>query len=161
MANSNRLQLTVETLQLGDIFLTVNAKEEDNRSPGYWNHCAIYAGDNRVVEAQADPGKVIISGLTEFLARYPKIQVMRVKQLATKTGSRAGEVMAQAALKLEGRTYRALVSRFKKLERAERKGENCVTVVRRAYYDGFGEDPRWKIPDHVASDERLVQSDAK
>jgi hypothetical protein len=138
-------------LEPGDVFLTVNAREEDNTTPGYWNHCAVYAGGTQVVEAQADPGKVIVSDLDEFLGRYPKIQVMRV--IDQKPG--AGAAVASASLALVGRTYSALVSRFKRLKRGERKGENCVTVARRSVLDAIGRDPRWKIPDDVARDPRL------
>ena len=140
-------------LQPGDLFLTRNAgdEEKNNPTPGHWNHCAIYAGGPQVVEAQADPGKVIISELDEFLGRYPEIQVMRL--VGQNPGS--GTAVASASLRLVGRTYSALVSRFKRLKRGERKGENCVTVARRSVLDAIGKDPQWKIPDEVAGDSRL------
>jgi cell wall-associated NlpC family hydrolase len=138
-------------LQPGDIFLTRNANEEDNPTPGYWNHCAAYAGADKVVEAQSGPGEVITSNLDEFLRRYPRIRVLRL--VGQKPGS--GVAVAYAASALVGRPYSALVSRFKRLKRAERRGENCVTVVRRAMLDAIGEDPQWKIPDDVDKDSRL------
>lgn len=146
--------LTIKSnLQSGDLFLTRNAGSDDdaNPTPGYWNHCAVYAGGTQVVEAQADPGLVIVSDLDEFLSRYPTIRVMRV--VDHKPG--AGTAVASASLALVGRTYSALVSRFKRLKRAERKGENCVTVARRSVLDAIGKDPRWKLPDDVAGDSRL------
>jgi uncharacterized protein YycO len=140
-------------LQPGDLFLTRNAGDdkEANPTPGHWNHCAVYAGDSRVVEAQAGPGKVIVSELDEFLGRYPEIQVLRL--VGQNPGS--GVAVASASSRLVGRPYSALVSRFARLKRAERKGENCVTVARRAVLDAIGEDPRWKLPDDVSRDPRL------
>ena len=140
-------------LQPGDLFLTRNAGEgeENNPTPGHWNHCAVYAGGAQVVEAQSGPGKVITSVLDEFIARYPEIQVLRL--VGQNPGS--GVAVASASSRLVGRPYSALVSRFARLKRAERKGENCVTVARRAVLDAIGEDPRWKLPDDVAKDSRL------
>jgi uncharacterized protein YycO len=139
-------------LQQGDIFLTRNAGDdkEANPTPGYWNHCAVYAGGTQVVEAQAGPGKVIVSDLDEFLARYPEIRVMRL--VSQNPGS--GVAMASAASRLVGWPYSAFVSRFR-LNRADRRGANCVTVARHAVMDVIGEDPRWKLPDDVAEDSRL------
>ncbi|MFA6358697.1 MAG: hypothetical protein WCY09_08600 [Candidatus Omnitrophota bacterium] len=139
-------------LQSGDLFLTRNAGgEEANPTPGNWNHCAVYAGGVQVVEAQSGPAKVIISDLDEFLGRYPEIQVLRL--VGQKPGS--GVAVASASSRLVGRPYKALVSRFNRLKRGERRGENCVTVARRAVMDAIGEDPKWKIPDDVAADPRL------
>jgi len=138
-------------LQPGDLFLTRNAGgEEANPTPGNWNHCAVYAGGTQVVEAQADPGKVILSDLDEFLGRYPEIQVMRLT--GQKPGS--GVAVASASLKLVGWPYSAFVSRFR-LSRADRRGANCVTVARHAVLEAIGKDPRWKLPDDVAKDSRL------
>jgi len=139
-------------LQQGDIFLTRNAGDdkEANPTPGYWNHCAVYAGGTQVVEAQAGPGKVIVSDLDEFLARYPEIRVMRL--VSQNPGS--GVAMASAASRLVGWPYSAFVSRFR-LTRADRRGANCVTVARHAVMDVIGKDPRWKLPDDVAEDSRL------
>jgi len=140
-------------LQPGDLFLTRNAGEgeENNPTPGHWNHCAVYAGGTQVVEAQAEPAKVIISELDEFLGRYPEIRVMRL--VGQNPGS--GVAVASASSRLVGRPYSALVSRFPRLKRGERKGENCVTVARRSVLEAIGEDPRWKLPDDVAKDPRL------
>ena len=139
-------------LQPGDLFLTRNAGDdkEANPTPGHWNHCAVYAGGTQVVEAQSGPGKVIVSGLDEFLTRYPLIRVMRL--VGRNPGS--GVAVASAASKLVGWPYSAFVSRFR-LTRADRRGANCVTVARHAVMDVIGKDPRWKLPDDVAEDSRL------
>lgn len=156
--------------ELGDVFLTRNLLEEDNTSPGYWNHSAIYVGSNTVVEAQSDPsvipqlrtrnnapllsmptreklgvledGQVIASDLDEFTTRYPEILVLRLdsEYIAVK--------MAEEAKKLIGTRYRKIASVFKRLRR-DFRGHNCVSVVRSAYQKATGENEIWRIPDHI------------
>ena len=62
----------------GDLFLTrnVGTTEEQNESPGYFNHAAIYVGDNIVVEAQLGKGVLKIN-LAEFQNRYPIYVILR------------------------------------------------------------------------------------
>ena len=142
----------------GDFLLTINANESENVTPGYWNHCAVFAGEDRVIEAQRDPGHVIVSYLPEFWKRYPKILILRLKS----PGSPAlADRMVQSANSLIGKDYRALVSRFRRLNRGERRGVNCVIVVRRAFRDAMDEDPGWRLPDDVAADPRFVQIEGK
>jgi cell wall-associated NlpC family hydrolase len=141
-------------VKIGDIFITRNAggPESDekggaNMSPGYFNHAAIYVGDG-IVEAQADPiDKVILSDYDEFWYRYPIIKVLRLDESV-------GKLAAERAKSLVGSSYRTIASIFKHLRKTTR-GENCVSVVRKAYRDALGSDPRWKIPDSIAGDNNL------
>lgn len=158
------------SFELGDVFLTRNLNEEDNTSPGYWNHTAIYIGGNIIVEAQSDPsvipelrrrnqrppcqpltteqsgafdeGQVIRSDLFEFTTRYPEILVLRLdsENIAVK--------MAKEAQQLIGTRYRKIASVFKFL-RKDRRGHNCVSVVRSSYEKATGENEVWRTPDDI------------
>lgn len=134
----------------GDFFLTRNLKEEDNSSPGYWNHCAIYIGNNQVVEAQAAPDAVIVSDLTEFCNRYPQFLVLRI----TNEDNMAAKMVVEAK-KLIGTEYRKMASWFNRLRKSS-KGENCVSVVRKCYTAAFVVDPGWRIPDDVKPFGKIV-----
>jgi len=128
----------------GDVFLTRNANEEENTSPGFWNHCAIYVGDGQIVEAQQDPGEVVDSKLNEFMDRYPEIRVLRVRVAP----ERYGVAAASRATQLVGTKYRLTASISKAL-RVVGRGDNCVSTVRRCYQYSWDNDPRWRIPDGV------------
>lgn len=120
----------------GDIFVTRNQDERLNRTPGYWNHVAIYT-DNGIIEGQSYPWKsVICSEITEFQNRYYKFRVYRWNE-------EVGKNAAIIAKHLVGRLYR----RYK---------FNCVTVVRSAYYKALGYDPKWRRPDNFVRDKRLT-----
>jgi len=129
--------------QPGDTFLTRNEGEENNESPGYWNHCAIYIGDEKIVEAQVEPyNKVMYSHLGEFIQRYPNIKVLRHPNPDTAL------LAASNACKSVGRPYWRGGSIFRNL-RSVFRGENCVSVIRRAWFLALRFDPRWHRPDHV------------
>jgi len=124
----------------GDVFLTRN--EKDNQSPGYWNHTAIYYND-KVIEAQDTPyNKVILSDWEEFYNRYPEIIRLRYKdeELANEA--------AKTARKSVGLTYRRIASLFVFLRKSKR-GENCVSVVRKAWKKVLNKDMLWHIPDDI------------
>ena len=139
-------------MKIGDILITRNSNEEDNITPGYWNHAAMFVGNDRIVEAQLVPGSVIITDFDEFVNRYPLVKVFRFKGVSAEYGEKA----AVEALKIVGSRYRKVASIFKWLRRNPR-GENCVSVVRKAYRNVFGWDPRWKIPDHIVADPKLYE----
>jgi len=128
----------------GDIFLTRNAENSDNSTPGYWNHTAIYAGDNEVVEAQTGPAKVILTNLVDFWARYPIIKVVRMND------NTVAQRAATHARTLIDSRYWLGASRFKLL-RSSVRGENCVSVVRRSYLYAAGINYRWKKPDDITN----------
>ncbi len=134
----------------GDIFLTRHAREEDNTSPGFWNHAAIYVGnspfDNAVVEAQAKPNKVIYTPLDVFLNRYPHILILRITDVTSYP-----VYVAQEARKLIGSKYRKLASVFRFIRR-DFRGHNCVSVVRTAFKRAYHYDPGWKLPDSIMED---------
>ena len=125
----------------GDIFVTRNATEAENSSPGYWNHVAVYVGNGLVVEAQGEPGKVIYSDLAEFVNRYPEIRLLRLRM-----GDR--QAIADEAIRQVGTPYRALASIPVFMRRPER-GNNCVSVFRRGLRSSTGVDPRFRVPDGV------------
>jgi len=127
--------------QPGDTLLTRN--EKDNSTPGYWNHCAIYVGDERVVEAQVEPyNRVMYSHIGEFIERYPVIRVLRHSST-----NMAVAVATNAILSVD-KSYWGIASIFRRL-RALKRGENCVSVVRRAWSLALNNDPRWHRPDHL------------
>ena len=132
-------------LKPGDIFLTRNLKEEDNRSPGYWNHAAIYLGNGKFAEAQGVPfNQVIISDGEEFWDRYPHFLILRWKQ-------DIGQQIVDEAQKFLGSPYRKFASIFLNLK----PGENCVSLVRKTVKRVTGHDPRWRRPDHILSSDLL------
>jgi len=135
-------------LQLGDLLVTRNEHEEDNSSPGYWNHVAIYVGGVWIVEAQIEPDAVITSKWKEFYARYPRIRLLRLKGVAEARRMSISE----NARKLVGSKYWRLASLTRFFRRRRSRGENCVSTVRRAYKKGLGWDFGWRIPDDVAND---------
>jgi hypothetical protein len=152
-------------LQPGDILLTRNAGGEDqNRSPGWFNHAAMYVGDGIVVEAQmhvadgkwtddtTQPGGVIESDVDEFLNRYPIIRVRRLRAGA--------EQAAEEAKQMVGLGYNRMSSWFMRQRRDER-GVNCVAVNRRAVTRATGADPGWRRPDDIDQSRRLVTVDEK
>ncbi len=142
---------TPTTIERGDFFVTRNLTEAENASPGYWNHVAVYAGDGIVVEAQTAPDMVIGADLEEFWNRYPHIRVLR--GLGTPEQQR---VLADKALEMRGTPYRRVGSLHWFFSRRKSRGENCVSTARRAFKLAMGYDPRWRKPDDVVSDERLV-----
>ena len=141
-----------EGIRLGDVFVTRNAgnDEEDNTSPGYWNHAAIYGGNHEVVEAQVEPhNQVILTNINEFFARYPQLRILRHKD------PEIGPMAAMYARTLVGVHYRKLASIFRFL-RNSRRGENCVSVVRKAIQEVSQQTVVWRIPDDVAEDEMFI-----
>jgi len=135
-------------MNIGDILITRNADEKDNQSPGYWNHVSIFVGGDNIVEAQSAPWSTIkLSEVDEFFNRYPKIQIYRWKDDDT-----VGEKAATYARTMLGKEYKWLASLFYMF----RRGENCVTTVRKAYKEALGFDPGWRKPDDITTDKRLV-----
>ena len=136
----------LSNLQAGDILATRNANERDNASPGYWNHLGVYVGHDLMVEGQRVPGRVICSDLREFIARYPEIMVLRLRD-----GD--GRAIADEARRHVGTPFWGLASLPRRLRRTER-GNNCVSVVRRsvAVPSALGGDPGWRTPDDAVAD---------
>ncbi len=129
----------------GDIFLTRwdGLDESHNASPGYFNHCALYYGNNRIIEAQEAYG-IIYSDLVKFKNRYPIYVVLRYNNNID--AAKAADV----AKTMIGLPYRKIASIFRFMRKSSR-GENCVSMVRKCY-SVIGHDPGWKIPDHVWAD---------
>jgi hypothetical protein len=130
-------------LKPGDILLTRNAGgEEMNGSPGYFNHTAILASDNWVVEAQQYPNSIIGVPVWHFFDRYPEVLVLRPKdeKIAKKT--------ADFALQTLGRKY----NKYESIRPLWlwHGGDNCVSAVRRIYYYTTNIDYRWRIPDDLS-----------
>lgn len=129
----------------GDIILTRNLLESDNNSPGWFNHTSIYVGSG-IVEAQEKPNAVILSDTQEFYNRYPVLCVYCWP-------GEDGFLIAEEAKKYIGKPYRKFAS-IRPLLLS--KGENCVSTVRKVYKSIVGFDPKWRIPDDIAEDKRLV-----
>lgn len=139
-------------LKPGDILLTKNTDKVGNPTPGYWNHAAVVGRDNFVIEAQEEvpkllpEGGIVKSNGYYFWERYPEILCLRYGQIN----------ISSAAEKYVGNPYRKIASVFMFMRKPTR-GENCVSLIRRAYQDTTGEDPKWKFPDDIAKDPRLIQ----
>jgi uncharacterized protein YycO len=130
-------------VEAGDILLTHNTDEVGNDSPGFWNHAAIYVGEGKVIEAQADPvDAVICVTMDSFWERYPEIKVIRCMNALI------AHTAAAHAYQLKGHSYRKIASLFRFLRHAS-MGENCVSVVRKAYRNSTGIDPGWFKPDDI------------
>jgi len=133
----------------GDIFLTrsIGVNEADNPSPGHFNHTAIYYGDDKIIESQQGYG-VVYSHLYKFQNRYPVYAVLRYNN------AEMAKQAASVASVMVGTSYRKIASIFRFL-RNSRRGENCVSLVRKCYMAVLDSDPGWKFPDHIWSDNRF------
>ena len=130
------------TVQTGDVLLTRNAgEEEDNPSPGYYNHAAIVSINDWIVEAQVVPNQVIAVPIWYFFDRYPEILILKQKDqsIAHKIGEKA--------LSLVGRKYGVFISLRPSWLSINR--DNCVSVVRRSFYLVTRRDYKWRIPDNI------------
>lgn len=129
----------------GTILVSRNANEADNTSPGFWNHLAIVAGANEVIESQAGQG-VIRTPLAVYMAR-PYRPILALKPLDCQAGQRA----AARADELVGLPHRALSSLFVFNGQPRRKiGVNCVTAALEIPYAGEALGVRLTIkPDGV------------
>jgi hypothetical protein len=144
-------------LEIGDILLTRNegGDEIENPTPGYYNHAAIYIGDNKILEAQAHikdgkwssdknlPGSVILADTNEFINRYPIIKVMRKVNIDKNKIADSKEFV--------GAPYKRLASFFIFL-RKPTDGVNCVSLVRHVIKKATRRDPMWRIPDDISKD---------
>lgn len=128
-------------LQVGDILITRNTDEVGNPHPGYWNHTAILALGNWVVEAQEEPQKVIVVPLANFWKRYPEILVLRANE------DHIARKMGFESINLVGKPY----ERQSSLHHHRAIGYNCVSVVRQCYINASTIDPKWVLPDNVAT----------
>lgn len=133
----------------GYFLLTRNTEEVGNNSPGFWNHVAIVGHDNWVIEAQQEPNSVIKVPGQFFWERYPEILVLKPR-------GDIGDSIAKAAESLIGVRYRKIASIFNFMRRSER-GENCVSVARKAYLLATHCDPKWRIPDDLESSRYLTK----
>jgi uncharacterized protein YycO len=139
--------ITITDVQPADIFVTRNAGGlNHNDTYGYWNHCAIFIPEG-VVEAQAKPGKVILSDLQEFLNRYPLINLLR-----THLSDKAKQKAVDEAKLLIGTPYSKIEAMFY-LHMPKGPVENCTTIVRKAYMMA-DTDPGWILPDDVITDRK-------
>jgi hypothetical protein len=136
------------TAEHGDILISRNYKERDNRTPGYWNHAAIIygpegTGEIRIIEAQPKPGQVILSDWSLFYHRYSFILLLRHHSNAVRI------CMAGQAFALVGAPYRWMDTVNRVLRDPFKRGANCLGIIRRGYRDCTGYDPKWRRPDHV------------
>ena len=137
-----------DDLMPGDVFLTRNKEGGGwgNETPGHWNHAAIYIGDDAIIEAQAGAiNAVVMFTVESFRERYPEYTILR--PIDPDMGMQA----AEEAHSMLGSKYRKMASIFYHLRDTE-EGENCLSVVRKAYRKPMGFDPIWRIPDHIKVD---------
>ena len=139
-------------IQNGDIFISRWYEDDPNTSPGYWNHCAIYYNGN-VIESLSDMG-VVSWSYEEWLPRMQRVIQLRCFNEV------AAENAASYAPTLVGKPYRFIASMFRYLPWWRiKKGLNCVAVVRVAFARAFFNDPLWRTPDDIVSDDRFYSVD--
>jgi Orthopoxvirus protein of unknown function (DUF830). len=134
----------VPPLLNGDLVLTRNDAETGNTSPGYWNHVAIVAvseGVTYIIEAQGGHGVIAVDE-RKFFERYPKYRIFRYADRD------AGYRAAVAAWERIGTPY-LLTASIRARIRPDGDGDNCVSLVRRAYLKATGHDFGWRQPDHL------------
>lgn len=138
-----------ETMVTGDIIVTRNDLEEENTTPGYWNHCALYVGEGWIVEALRDEG-VIKRLARELLEETSQHIVMRYAA----NDNRFKKCMAKYGLYQVGLKYKLISSFRLRVWRA--RGRNCVTVIRYAFSKTMNYDPGWRKPDDIVQDPRFI-----
>ncbi len=137
-------------VKAGDILLTRNAGGEDaNPTPGYYNHSAIIADMNWVVESQMLPDSVIAVPVWDFFKRYPEVLVLRCLNdgVAKRT--------ALVAPNFLGREYSKYMT-IKPLW-LWKTGDNCTSLIRRIYNAVAGYDYKWRTPDSLLKTQWLTK----
>ena len=112
----------------GTVLVSRNIKEEDNTSPGYWNHLAIYVGNGQLVESQADSGVILTSWQTYWSRPYSEIAYRL--PISSKVGLDASE-RAKKLVGLPYATYSSFVGGLGETRQA--LGLNCVSVTEISY----------------------------
>lgn len=124
---------------LGTVYLSRNLDERLNDSPGYWNHVAIYVGQDALVESQIGVG-VVRTSLADYSKRAYQVGVLYPRDKAV------GERAAAVASSYVGRPYRRLSSFAPNLVppivpailHGTPYGMNCVSTVGDAYAAALG-----------------------
>jgi hypothetical protein len=63
----------------GAVLVSRNVNEQENTSPGYWNHLAVYVGEGYVVESQEGYG-VLLTPVQDYISRsYSRILCLNPK----------------------------------------------------------------------------------
>lgn len=129
----------------GTVFISRNADERENTSPGFWNHLAIKNGDH-IVEAQQGRG-VIRTSFVDFLTRdYSQILAQEPNNL--QEGFVAGST-AESLVGLKFRLTSSIPGRDWPLLMRVR-GVNCDSVIRYSERKATGERLRTlRIPDRA------------
>lgn len=125
----------------GTVICSRNLNEADNTTPfSFWNHVSVYLGQGYVVEAQEDQGGVILTRLSDFMARPYQVGVLFPRD------RRIGERAAAFAKTQIGRPYRRTASLapllippiVPTLLHGTPDGESCVSQVRKCYEYAIG-----------------------
>lgn len=126
---------------VGTVLLSRNHDESQNRTPGYWNHLAMFVGNGEIVESQAGRG-VVIAKLDDYLARPQSVKCIYPRDLA------AGDKAAEFARSYVGRPYRWSSSITPNL--SPTYGKNCVSPITEAYARAIDRQVRrCRRPDHI------------
>lgn len=104
---------------LGTTLISRNFNEEDNTTPGFWNHVAIWIGNGRIVESQRGKG-VILTALDDWQARPILWRPLIPRPQFFERGIQA----ANTACTLVGRPWGPLSSVRRKI----RSRLSCVSV---------------------------------
>lgn len=130
--------MTIPLLSPGDIFLTRNRPDVNNKSPGWWNHAAIYTG-SCIIEAVQDGVNKVIAVKTEyFLNRYPEYLILGFKD------SNKGVAAGNHAKTLLGKSYERYASILN-----DEDGDNCCSLISRCYNLATGQYLYFYWPDTI------------
>lgn len=125
----------------GAVLVSRNISEAENSSPGHMNHLAIAISPTEVVESQAGIGVQKIT-LADYLKRnYETPYVLLPKDRAV------GERAATKAATFVGTKFAKASSIFRRQN--ERRGMNCVGVIKASYFDAHRKVRTIKIPDDI------------
>ncbi len=125
----------------GTVLISRNNVESLNTSPGYWNHCAIYVGDDNIVQSLKDEG-VILTPFNEYrVYDCTWLSLIPIK---------GGQEATDKAKTLIGLPYRLVSSLFLRDHNLKR-GINCVDAAVRVPYEYALKKSLSSVhwPDHV------------
>lgn len=130
----------------GTVLISRNKNNSLNHGYSYWNHAAIYIGNNEIIEA-TESG-VIKTNLEEYKKRDYEFLILIPKNLEI------GIKSSDKSITMIGIKYRFISSIFR-IQRKDRRGLNCVSVIRKSYTYALGYDPKYKTPDDIVNDTRI------
>lgn len=143
-------------LPQGTIILSRNIDEDVNdQFPGYYNHCSLVLSETTILESMAGDGGVVVNTI-ESITEHPETGEYI---FLFPNNPKIANIAATYAYSLVGLPYNKLAS-ARIFLRKNSRGENCVSLVRRAYSTAINRDVKWKIADDVWRSSLFTASEA-